>query len=416
MPTPPTADKSTLMSGVARPGEGRLRRVLSLVLVVMMLAWAWQVSGLGDATKLWHNRDRAVDYIFGQRVDETTLQSRREQALRDVRTEFQTRAREELEEQYRARGEPVPSFMQLMKTAEQRGSAELDKLSQAEIDRLVQKRLDAQGEGGSRRGGYFPPETRARALFGDPERLRNLPWPFSGFTDAADRAGESVRIAVRWVVCALVGDGYTGALLETIAISLWGTILGVIAALPLSLVGADRTLKVIVPGESRSHRLVRWFGKFVVRRSFDLARGFNEIVLAMILVAVLGLGPLPGVLALAIHTYGVLGKVFADAMDTTDMRPIEGVQSTGAAWSQVICFAVLPQIMPAVVSQSLLRLESNVRGATILGVVGAGGIGQLLMDKFGAYEFREVCTMMIIIIVVVTLIDFACAKVMKRFV
>ncbi|MFA6046938.1 MAG: ABC transporter permease subunit, partial [Phycisphaerales bacterium] len=299
----------------------------------------------------------------------------------------------------------------------ERTNTKLAAMSQEDLGRLVDARLAAQGTTGDRRGGYFPPETSPKAIFGDPDSLGRLSAPLQWVVDRADAAGGFIRSAVRWTLAATTGDeGYTGALLETIAIAVWGTLLAIIIAIPAALLGAERTLLILLPGRARWQSAARGSTRFLIRRSFDIARGFNEIVLAMILVAVLGLGPLPGVLALLIHTYGVLGKVFSEAMETADNKPIDGVLATGARASQVIAFAVLPQITPYVVSQSLLRFESNVRGATILGVVGAGGIGQLLMDKFGAYKFPEVATMMAIIIVVVTLIDFACGRVMKRVV
>jgi len=154
---------------------------------------------------------------------------------------------------------------------------------------------------------------------------------------------------------------------------------------------------------------------FFTRRGFDACRGFNEFVLALIFVAIIGLGPFAGVMALAVHTFGVLGKVFADALETVQQGEIDGVTATGASATQVVSFAVLPQIMPYVVSQTLLRFESNVRSASVLGLVGAGGIGFLIDAKLKSYDFQEVATMMIMIIVVVSLIDFACGRIMKRF-
>lgn len=404
------------MPSSATPHErARLARTLKLLCGVLFLAWAFQVSGMSQATKLWTNRQRAADYILGQRVDASTLATRRDEALREVRTEMQLRARDEIVAEFKAKSEPTPSFMKLMGLAEQQASARLRDMSKAELDALVDQRLAAQGVAGDRRGGYLPPETSPRAIFGDPNDLGRLSGPVQWIVNRADHAGGWVRTSTRWIIAAFTDDaGYTGALLETIAIAVWGTLLAVLLAIPAALLGAERTLQIILPGRARWQQGLRGSTRFFIRRTFDIARGFNEIVLAMILVAVLGLGPLPGVLALLIHTYGVLGKVFSEAMETTDPKPIEGVQSTGARATQVVMFAVLPQITPYVVSQSLLRFESNVRGATILGVVGAGGIGQLLMDKFGAYKFPEVATMMIIIIVVVTLIDFACGRVMKR--
>jgi phosphonate transport system permease protein len=392
-----------------------LRRVLGLVALLLVLAWAWRDSGMGESWKLWENRGRAVDYVLGQPVDESTREARRLEIARTVRTEFQAEARRQLEAEYDARGEARPSMMALMRQSQDRATGLMASLPPGEFDRRVDQRLEAEGFGG-RRGGYFPLETDPRRILGDPDDLPPLHGSVGWIVSMADGIGGPVGSGVRWLFAALAGDGYTAKLLETISIAVWGTLLAVVIAVPTSLLAATSSLQIVTPGDSRLHRATRWIGRFGMRRSFDVARGFNEVVLAMILVAVLGLGPLPGVLALLIHTYGVLGKVFAEAIEAIDPRQVEGVQSTGASASQVLSFAVMPQVLPYVVSQSLLRFESNVRGATVLGVVGAGGIGQLLMDKFGAYEFPEVATMLAIIIVVVTLIDFACGRVVRRVV
>lgn len=400
------------------PVPGRRSRTWSvrfglIVLAAMVLAWAWQSAGMGGSTKLWTQRDRAVDYIFGQRVDATSIEVRRDEIERAIRLSIQQDVRAELVAEFAERGEPTPSSMELLRLAAPRTQERIDQLGPEQLAVMIDQRLADEALTPGRRGGYFPPETDPRKVFGDPEDLPRLHPAVSWIVELADNAGGFVRNATRWTFVAVTGEGYTGVLFETIAIAVWGTLLAVILAVPASLFGASLTLEILAPGDSRGHRVIRWLGKFVFRRSYDVTRGFNEIVLAMIFVAILGLGPLAGVLALFIHTYGVLAKVFADAIATIDRKQIEGIQSTGAEPVQVIAYSVIPQILPYIVSQSLLRFESNVRGATILGVVGAGGIGQLLMDKFQAFQFQEVATMMIIIIVVVTLIDFGCGRVMR---
>jgi phosphonate transport system permease protein len=147
-----------------------------------------------------------------------------------------------------------------------------------------------------------------------------------------------------------------------------------------------------------------------------MCRGFNEFVMALIFVAVLGLGPFAGILALWIHTFGILGKVFSEQIEAIEPGQVEALSSTGAFVDQTIAFSVLPQVMPGFVSYSLLRFESNVRSAAILGFVGAGGIGFLIFDKLNGYLFREVCTMMIVIIIAVGIIDFLCGKLRRRFI
>lgn len=409
--TPSVREARTLDD--VRPRVGvwrRLRRALLLCAGITLLMWAWRASGI-DPGRLIENRERAWTYMFGSEPSATQAEELRREAERSVRVEEQTKALEALRREYADRGEPTPGMLQLMRDAESRAAEALAAMPPDEMRRRIDERASRLA-GGGRRGGYFPPETDPRRVLGDPDRTTIPSW----LADATEGWPPSAARGARWVYVALNGEGYTGELVETIAIATWGTFSAVIAALPAAFLGSGRAMRVIASGSSGGRRSLRGAVVFLTRRSFDVARGFNEVVMAMIFVAVLGLGPFAGVLALFVHTYGVLGKVFSEAIESADDRPVEGVQSTGAAPLQVLSIAFMPQILPYVASQSLLRFESNVRGATILGVVGAGGIGQMLMDKFSAYEYREVATMMIIIIVVVTLIDLACGRVMRRFV
>lgn len=399
------------------PEPARPRRPLrfaGLLLAGLVLMWAWGEAGMPQIGKLWTHRTHAADYLLGTPIDASTLAARHAEAERVVRIEFQDRARAGLEARYAADGRPTPSLMQLMTEAKGLAEQRIAAMNPEDFEALVREHLAQQGDGG-RRGGYFPPELDPHSIFGNFETNARPADRAARLAALFDRLHPWLGNAWRWSWVAVAGDGYTGKLCETLAIAIWGTLLAVFAALPASVLGSRAGLRILSSGRGWVPSAMRTGVHFAFRRSFDIARGFNEIVLAMIFVAVLGLGPLPGVLALVIHSYGTLGKVFAEALDTTDIKPIEGVLSTGASPLQVTCRAALPQVMPYIVSQALLRFESNVRGATILGVVGAGGIGQLLMDKFGAYKFPEVATMMIIIIVVVTLIDSLCGHIMRRF-
>lgn len=379
---------------------GVAKRVGYACIAVLVLAWAWDASDI-NIGKLVENRTRAYEHVFGRLPSDATIEENRRAAMEVVRGEVLLDVLDEMRAEYHARDEEPPGVMTLAPRARQRVADAIAAMG-PRFEERVEERVRARAESG-RQGGYLPPEVRLTKILGDPDELdSSLP-------------NQGAGRLLRWLVVAVSGEGYTGQLAETIAIAIWGTLTAVVLAIPLSLLAAPRSLNIVAPGDTLWHRGLRWFSRFVVRRGFDISRGFNEVVMAVIFVAVLGLGPFPGVLALAVHTLGVLGKVFADAIETVEMGPIEGVSSTGAHSTQVISYAVMPQIMPFVVSQSLLRFESNVRGATILGVVGAGGIGQLLMDKFRAFEYQEVATMMILIIVVVTLIDFACGRIMKRF-
>ncbi len=398
----------------------RSARLATWIVIFLVLLWAFRASGLSGAGKLWSNRDKAVNMVLGQPVDESTRAARRAELVRELRVEFQEKARAEIRAEYVAAGKVPPGIQTLIREAQVRAKQQIEALAPGEFDRVVVEKLVAEGLSGTRRGGFLPPETDLRRVIGDPATIDTSESGSSLLTRTlvawGDGVGGVVRGGVRWIVVAFTGNGYVGELLETIAIAMWGTLLAVVIALPVALLASDRGLQILNPGGSIARGASRFVSRFAVRRSFDVARGFNEVVLAMIFVAVLGLGPLPGVIALLVHTYGVLGKIFADAIDAIEVDQVEGVLSTGASSGQVIIFAVWPQILPYVVSQSLLRFESNVRGATILGVVGAGGIGQLLMDKFGAYAYPEVASMMLIVILAVTAIDMSCGWVMRRVV
>ncbi|MEO0363228.1 MAG: phosphate/phosphonate ABC transporter permease, partial [Pseudomonadota bacterium] len=137
----------------------------------------------------------------------------------------------------------------------------------------------------------------------------------------------------------------------------------------------------------------------------DAFRAINELVFALIFVAAVGLGPLAGVLALVIHTTGTLAKLFSEAVEAIDPRPVEGVRATGASRVQEIVFGVLPQVLPLWISFSLYRFEANVRSATVLGIVGAGGIGMSLSESLRGFDYGSGAAILLIILVTVSLLD-----------
>jgi phosphonate transport system permease protein len=145
--------------------------------------------------------------------------------------------------------------------------------------------------------------------------------------------------------------------------------------------------------------------RFLVRRSSDVVRGIDSLVWAIFFVSVVGLGPFAGILAIAVNDTGVLTKLYAEAMENTDREQVKGVRATGANGAQTIGFGVLPQVMPVFLGNSLYFLESNLRSATILGVVGAGGIGFFLMDRMMISAWREVALIVIMVLVTVACID-----------
>ncbi len=148
----------------------------------------------------------------------------------------------------------------------------------------------------------------------------------------------------------------------------------------------------------------------------DLFRSINELVFAMLFVVAVGLGPFAGVLALWVHTTGILAKLFAEAVEAIDPHPVEGVRATGARGIEEIVYGVVPQVMPLWVSYSLYRFESNVRSASVIGLVGAGGIGRVLWEIIRAFQFQQTCAIMLVIVVSVTLIDAASQQLRRAFI
>ncbi|MGE0226720.1 MAG: phosphonate ABC transporter, permease protein PhnE [Acetobacteraceae bacterium] len=143
------------------------------------------------------------------------------------------------------------------------------------------------------------------------------------------------------------------------------------------------------------------------RRLLELFRSVPDLVYALILVWTFGVGPLAGILAIALHTTGALGKLFAEVVENADMRPWDGVRAGGGTWAQCVRYAILPQVLPNFLSYVLLRFEMNVRGATVIGFVGAGGIGQELYTVISFNYYQEISAIIVLIILTVSLIDLA---------
>ncbi len=184
---------------------------------------------------------------------------------------------------------------------------------------------------------------------------------------------------------------YVDEMLLTVQIAVWGTGLAIVCAIPLGLMCAGN----IAP----------WYVAQPTRRVMDLCRSINELVFAMLFVVAVGLGPFAGVLALWVHTTGILAKLFAEAVEAIDPQPVEGIRATGARGIEEIVYGVIPQVMPLWVSFALYRFESNVRSASVIGLVGAGGIGQVLWEIIRSFQFQQTCAVMAIVVVTVTLID-----------
>lgn len=195
---------------------------------------------------------------------------------------------------------------------------------------------------------------------------------------------------------------YVEEMVITLQIAVWGTALALVSAVPLSLLA--------------SANIAPWWVNQPVRRMLDACRAINEMVFAMLFVVAVGLGPFAGVLALWIHTTGTLAKLFSEAVEAIDPQPVEGIRSTGASALHEIVYGVIPQVMPLWTSYTLYRFEANVRSATVVGMVGAGGIGVVLWEIIRGFRYAETAAVMIIIIVTVSLIDLLSARIRKTFI
>ena len=195
-------------------------------------------------------------------------------------------------------------------------------------------------------------------------------------------------------------DHYLADMVVTVQIAIWGTALAVVFGIPLSILSAAN----VCP---------QWIVQ-PVRRLMDACRAINEMVFAMLFIVAVGLGPFAGVLALWVHTTGVLAKLFAEAVEAIDPRPAEGVRATGATSLDEIVYGVLPQVLPLWISYALYRFESNVRSAMVVGMVGAGGIGVVLYESIRSFNYSQTAAVMLMVIVVVTVIDVVSARLRER--
>ncbi len=190
---------------------------------------------------------------------------------------------------------------------------------------------------------------------------------------------------------------------ETLLMAYLGTLLGATAAFVLCFMASQNLTK--------SKGVV-----FFTRRLLEFCRTVPELVFALIFVVAFSLGPLPGILALAIHTAGALGKLFAEVVENIDMKPVDGVVATGGNWFHKIRFAVLPQVASNFASYALLRFEINVRGASVLGFVGAGGIGQTLLEVIRKFYYADVSALLIMIIATVMVIDAVTERIRHKLI
>jgi phosphonate transport system permease protein len=185
---------------------------------------------------------------------------------------------------------------------------------------------------------------------------------------------------------------FLGALAETLAMAFWGTLIGAVLANPLAFAAAANVNKI------------GWM-RFAIRRFFDLVRGVDSLVWALVFVHVVGLGPFAGILALAVMDTAVLGKLFSEAIENADRAEVDGVRSSGSGALVILRYGYLPQLSPIFLSNILYFFEGNVRSASILGVLGAGGIGMQLMDRIRIMNWPEVGFILILLLISIALID-----------
>ncbi len=256
--------------------------------------------------------------------------------------------------------------------------------------------------------------------FGDPfvATLKAASWAFVivyliwslGFFEigkllsASDRAWALMTRMVVWQDMATwqYANIYKG-IAQTIAMAFVGTLLGTIFALGLAFLAARNTMPV-------------GLFRHAVRRLLDVFRGIDQIVWGLVFVRAVGLGPLAGVLAIWISDMGNLAKLYSEAIENIDRKQVEGVRATGADTGRIIRYGYLPQILPVFISLSLYSFESSTRSATILGLVGAGGIGMIIIERFRAGLFDQVAFVVLNVLVVIAVIDWGSGLIRKRFI
>jgi phosphonate transport system permease protein len=189
---------------------------------------------------------------------------------------------------------------------------------------------------------------------------------------------------------------YLKALGETLSIALLGTTLAALAALPVSLFAARNIVPEII--------------RFPVRRFLDSIRGVDTLIWALVWINVVGLGPFAGVLAIAVSDFGAFGKLFSEAIEGADQKQVEGIRASGGSALHEIRFGLMPQVLPVIAGQVLYFIESNTRSATIIGIVGAGGIGLQLAEQIRVLEWQKVSFLILMILMAVAAIDWISSK------
>jgi phosphonate transport system permease protein len=195
--------------------------------------------------------------------------------------------------------------------------------------------------------------------------------------------------------------GWLKLLLDTVLIAYLGTLIGAVGAFTMAFLAATN----LAPSGA-----LRWS----IKRVFEFCRTVPNLVFALMFVSAFGLGPLAGILAIAIHSFGTLGKLFTEALENIDMKPVEGVRSTGSRFIAAMRFGALPQVTSTFAGYTLLRFEINVREGSVVGMVGAGGIGQDLFVAIRKFYYTDVSAILLMIIVCVAVIDLVTERIRHR--
>ncbi|NJK52596.1 MAG: phosphonate ABC transporter, permease protein PhnE [Leptolyngbyaceae cyanobacterium SU_3_3] len=230
-------------------------------------------------------------------------------------------------------------------------------------------------------------------------------WALQGLKLNLEMLNESIPYTIDFVTRLLppdwsVTDVAVKALIETVQMSLWGTTIGAVLSVPIALLSAHNL----------SPLGIRWLANFLQNG----VRSVPSIVLGLFFVSATGLGAPAGTLALGIYTIGYLAKFYQEAIEAVDPRSIEALQVSGASRLQIAQYGILPQVLPLGLGYTLYMFEYNIRSASVLGVVGAGGIGFELVNYIRGFEYNKATTMMLVLLAIVTVIDFVSSQLRRR--
>lgn len=280
------------------------------------------------------------------------------------------------------------------------GSIRLDRISQADIDTARARFPNAFDVPWPQRAAHIAIAVAVVAWLGYLHWLFDFAKIFSGL----GKLGVIIGLMVNWSQFAIWDHiEILRSMLETVTMAFLGTLLASIVALPLGFLGARNVIPGVV-------------FRFLTRRVFDVFRGLDQLIWALVFVRAMGLGPIAGILAIFVADTGVLAKLYSEAIENAERGQMDGVRGAGAAKLMTLRLGVLPQVLPVMLSQALYQLESNSREATILGLVGAGGIGLRLSERIQINAWDQVAYIIVLILITVAAIDFVSKSIRTRLI